>query len=69
MGWMRLKALSIKLEFEKSYDCLKWPFILAMPQALCFGQFFFQVVETLFVGDLACLSINQTNSKEISLRQ
>jgi hypothetical protein len=51
MEWARnqaLEAMFIKIDFEKVYDRVEWPFILTMLKALGFGPYFIKAVETLF---------------------
>nr|KUM50953.1 hypothetical protein ABT39_MTgene799 [Picea glauca]QHR90568.1 hypothetical protein Q903MT_gene4593 [Picea sitchensis] len=70
MEWARstsLEALFIKIDFEKAYDRVEWPFILAMLKALGFGLAFINSVETLFASASTYLSINRCKSEEIGL--
>ena len=65
MEWDRsscLDALFIKIDFEKSYDSIKWCFFLAMLKALGFGPYFIHTLETFFVDAYSCLSINHGKS-------
>ena len=64
---MRLKALFITLDIEKSYDFTKWIFSLAMLQALSFDYLFCPRVETLVADALACLYVNYAKNKEVHL--
>lgn len=52
------KPLFLKIDFEKSYDRIEWPFILDMLEALGFGAFFCYIISTLFSNASAHLTIN-----------
>ena len=61
MEWAQtfgLDSLFIKIEFEKAYYYITWPFILAMLKSIWFGIYFLTNVETLSVEALTYLSIN-----------
>lgn len=60
MGYIpkRLKAIFIKLDFDKVYDYIELPFILAMLQALGFDQFLFEL-SRLYFWVFWHLSVNQ----------
>jgi len=64
MKWVQnlgLTSLFIKIDFEKAYYQVEWPFILAVLKALGF------VVETLFAEASACLSINCCKLEEVGM--
>ena len=70
MEWAKclgLKSLFIKLEFEKTYDNIEWSLILALLQVLCFGNFFIQMMDTLFLYAQAYLYVNQDKPKEFGM--
>jgi hypothetical protein len=51
MEWAQslgLDVLFIKIDFEKAYHCMEWPFILKMLKAWSFRSFCMRVVESLF---------------------
>lgn len=62
-----LDALFIKIDFEKTYVWVEWPFIIVMLNAFNFGSVFIDVVETHFAKPSTYLSINRCNSKEFGL--
>jgi hypothetical protein len=53
-----LKALFIKINFQKYYEGVEWPFILDRLQALGFGPMCVQPIGTLFVNSLKWLLVN-----------
>jgi len=57
-----LNTLFVKIDFQKTYDWVKWPFILGMLKALDFDPTFIGSVETIFVDAPASLSINRSKS-------
>lgn len=53
----------LKIDFAKAYDCIEWPFILAMLQALGFSPIFLQSVQMLFGDASTCITINGWQSQ------
>ncbi|KAH9288546.1 hypothetical protein KI387_032663, partial [Taxus chinensis] len=60
-------TMFIKIDFEKAYDRIEWPFVLTMLQVLGFGPIFIQSVNMLIADASAQISINGLNSEPFGL--
>jgi hypothetical protein len=54
----RSESLFIKNDFDKTYDIVGWPFILANLKLVVFGPFFVKTMETIFVESTSSFLIN-----------
>jgi hypothetical protein len=56
---IRLRALIIKIDFEKAYDRIEWHFIIPFLKTVAFIPFYIKEVQTLFSKAIVCLSSNK----------